>query len=418
LVRTVLGEGAALQRPGQWAFLIIFLAALAVRLPYALTRPESLDFPDSRDYDSTARSLLAGNGFQEESGRRASRAPGYPLFLAGAYAVGLDHRGAYVLQSVADAVTCVLIALLGMRLGGRRVGLWAGAGGVIFPFFIFFSGILLAETLFMLSLVGAVLLLEGCLRRYAEAPRRAVVLAALAGVAAGCGVHLRSSFILFPFFLLPFWLIISTRRARAFGLWVVMTVLVAVVLAPWVVRNYRLFHHVIPTTLQVGESLYEANSPYADGGPAMDRIDWVEERGGVMMGEFENNEYYKNKALEYIREHPGRTVALAFEKMRRFWNPMSNHSPYRRPLYAAVGLLANVPIYLLAIVGLVRWRKRRAEIALLLTPVLYYAGLHAVFVGSVRYRVPVMPFLIVLAAAGLAGLFRGRTADEGEAAHG
>jgi hypothetical protein len=37
---------------------------------------------------------------------------------------------------------------------------------------------------------------------------------------------------------------------------------------------------------------------------------------------------------------------------------------------------------------------------LLLTPVAAFTALHMVYVGSVRYRVPVMPFIMVLSAAG------------------
>jgi 4-amino-4-deoxy-L-arabinose transferase-like glycosyltransferase len=400
------------------ALLFIFLAALALRLPYALTRAETLVFPDSREYDSIARRLLAGGGFQEESGRRASRAPGYPLFLAGCYAPRMNHRGVYAVQSFVDALTCVLIALLAWRLGGRMVGLLAGAGCAVFPFFIFFSGILLAETLFMAALAGTALLLEVCLRHHADRTGRAMGAAALAGVAAGLAIHLRSSFLLFPIFLLPFWLWAARKRTVALISWLVMAGVIAMVLSPWIARNYRLFHRFIPSTLQVGESLYEANSPYADGGPAMDRIDWVAERGGVMMGEYENNEFYKRKATAYIREHPGRFLRLAVEKMGRFWNPLPNYGPYRGLLFGAVSLLSNVPVYVLALVGLLCWKRRRSALVLLLTPVLYYAGLHAVFVGSVRYRVPVMPFLIVLAAAGLWSMFSSRAFDEGEAAHG
>ena len=108
------------------ALLAVFLVALLVRLPYAATRGGDLAFADSQDYESIARNLLAGEGFKEEVGRRASRAPGYPLFLAGCYAVGLGHRGVYVLQAFADAATCVLVTLLARRLGGSRIGLPAG----------------------------------------------------------------------------------------------------------------------------------------------------------------------------------------------------------------------------------------------------------------------------------------------------
>jgi len=193
-------------------------------------------------------------------------------------------------------------------------------------------------------------------------------------------------------------------------LWGIMIVVMALVLTPWTVRNYRIFGRVIPTTLQVGESLYEAFSPYADGGPAMDRIDWPAVRGGPM-GEMENNDFFKSAAVRYLREHPRRALELTVEKARRFWNVVPNHGPSRTPLLVAVSIIAVVPVYLLALVGLIRWRG--TAFWLLISPVAYFALMHMVFVGSVRYRAPVMPFLGILAAAGALWLWRRRGANDG-----
>lgn len=97
---------------------------------------------------------------------------------------------------------------------------------------------------------------------------------------------------------------------------------------------------------------------------------------------------------------------------------MPNSKEYRRFLFATVGLLANLPVYAFAVTGILAWRRRLATLALLFAPVLYYAGLHAVFVGSVCYRAPVMPFLIMLATVALLGVFAGRPKEKGEAANG
>jgi hypothetical protein len=206
---------------------------------------------------------------------------------------------------------------------------------------------------------------------------------------------------LFPVFLLPIWLLRPGHRSGAMAAWGTMIVAMALVMVPWIVRNYHIFGHFIPTTLQVGESLYEANSPYADGGPAMDRIDWIKERGGVPMGEYENNQFFKRAALQYIRENPGRFCELAVEKFVRFWNPLPNYSLYRRPLGMAVSICAFVPIILLGCAGILRRKLDGVSLLLLLSPVAYFTLLHMVFVGSVRYRTPVMPFVILLAASGV-----------------
>ena len=389
---------------GRRSLCLLFLAALAVRaafVAFAAPRGEDLIFPDAAIYDSIARNWLAGKGFREDSGRQASRAPGYPVFLAACHSIGLQRpQGISLVQAIADSAMCVLLALLGRRLCGDWAGIVAGCIAAIYPFFIYFTGFLLAETLFTLGLVALMLFLFECADALEKSASRALLVSVIAGVLLGLLVLLRSSLLLFPLFLLPIWLARRGHRLGAMAAWGTMIAAMALVMLPWIVRNYGIFGRFIPTTLQVGESLYEANSPCADGGPMMDRIDWVKERGGRPMGEYENNQFFKNAALRYIREHPGRFCALAVEKFARFWNPLPNYGPYRRPLGIAVSICAWAPIILLACAGILKRKREIAPPLLLLSPVAYFTLLHMVFVGSVRYRTPIMPFVILLAASG------------------
>ncbi len=397
---------------GRRSLCLLFLAALAVRgafVAFAAPRGEDLVFPDSASYDSIARNWLAGKGFRESSGRQASRAPGYPVFLAACHSLGLQRpQGIYLVQAVADSAMCVLLALLGRRLFGDTAGILAGSVAAVYPLFVYFTGLLLAETLFTLGLVALMLLLFQCRDALEKSTSRVLLIAAAAGAMLGLLVLLRSSLFLFPLFLLPIWLARRGHRGGALAAWGTMIAAMALVMLPWIVRNYEIFGRFIPTTLQVGESLYEANSPYANGGPAMDRIDWVKERGGGPMGEYENNQFFRNAALKYIREHPGRFCLLAIKKLVRFWNPLPNYGPYRRPLGIAVNICAFVPIILLACAGILRKNRDLAAQLLLLSPVAYFTLLHAVFVGSVRYRTPIMPFVILLAASGMESVWAWR----------
>ena len=431
--------------------LAVFLAALVLRGAFVATRSADLAWPDAQEYDAIARRLLAEGVYREDLGRQASRAPGYPLFVAGCYAARLtDPRAVFALQALAGAAACVVVALLGRRMFDERVGLLAGWIAALDPFAIYFSGTLLSETLFTLGLAGYVLLL--LLLLDARNLCRGLWLAVAAGALAGGLTLLRSSFLFFPFFVIPFAALTLWRRnaappslqspsspvypaprpdtrhltpssdtghptppvssgvpvLRCVMLWAVMIVVMILALTPWTVRNYRIFARVVPTTLQVGESLYEAFSPYADGGPAMDRIDWPAVRGGPM-GELENNDFFKKAAVKYVREHPARAGELAVEKARRFWNVVPNHGPHRSGAYVAISLAAVVPVYLLALAGLCCWRG--GGFWLLVSPVIYFAVMHMVFVGSVRYRVPVMPFLGILAAAGAVWLWSRRKAS-------
>jgi hypothetical protein len=62
--------------------------------------------------------------------------------------------------------------------------------------------------------------------------------------------------------------------------------------------------------------------------------------------------------------------------------------------------LWNVPLLALAVLGLVM-RMRRDVLILLLIPIVYFTAVHALFLGSVRYRTPLMPLVCLLAAHGI-----------------
>jgi len=392
--------------------LFIFLVALILRLGFISTRDDALTWPDERDYDAIARSLLNEGRIEEADGRRASRAPGYPLFLAGLYSLGFDDpRFVFAAQAALGALTCVLIALLGREFS-RGAGVLAGFISAGYPFFVYFTGLLLSETLFTLGLVGFFLGLQR-LNAESSAPEwKRLGSAAALGCLAGILIHIRSAFLLCPVWILPFLLVRFRPRARVLCRWTVMVFIAGLALSPWVWRNYRLFGRFVPTTLQMGESLYEANSPFADGGPAMDRIPWEKVGGGRFLAragedeserlrrEYERDRFFRGEAWRFIRQNPERFARLAVTKLKRFWNVVPNYEPYRAMPYMLISLVGYTPVMILAVAGLIAERRRPGSIAYILSPVLYFTGLHMLFVGSIRYRVPTMPFVILLSGSG------------------
>ena len=89
--------------------------------------------------------------------------------------------------------------------------------------------------------------------------------------------------------------------------------------------------------------------------------------------------------------------------------------------YTLVAALYAVPLFGLALLGLGTRSLRKREKLLLLGPALYFTVIHALTVGSLRYRIPAEPALAVLAAAaagaGWHWLRRPRPADVEEARH-
>jgi len=139
-----------------------------------------------------------------------------------------------------------------------------------------------------------------------------------------------------------------------------------------------------------------------------------------------------------VREDPARILRLAPLKFGRTWSPWLNAADYQVPLVNLALTLWHVPVYVLALLGLVwGWRgaggqrprelstgaprlsgtpteavetagTRRLWYLAVLAPIVYFALVHTLFFGSVRYRVPLMPLVYVWAAAGAVPVLRWR----------
>jgi 4-amino-4-deoxy-L-arabinose transferase-like glycosyltransferase len=383
--------------------------ALALRLGYVLTLPPTLQWDDATHYDRVARHFLEGDGLILDDRHEVDKPPAYPLFVAGLYLINhhlhltSDILLVRLVQALVGAATVLLIWWSAGRLVGRgpvggRAALVAGLLSAVYPFFIYYSGVLLSETLaifFMALALGALAALAK-----ERAPRYAVA----AGGALGLLALTRASFLLLAPFLGLVWLAARKPRRRALPEAALLVCVWAVVLLPWVVRNYLVTGgHFVPGTLTGGWSLYEGAGPGADGGPRMERVQWPAEvwpREASPLDEYQADRYLTRAALAHVRANPGETLRLAARKLVRLWNIFPNFEGFRSPLYRFVSVLGYVPAVVLALVGLVVWRRSWRRWLVLLVPAVYLSGVHSLFVGSIRYREPAMVGLLVLAGVG------------------
>lgn len=388
--------------------LLLFLLAVALRLGAVLARgPGRIGFPDSRQYLEMADNFGRGRGFVFEH-EEAGRVPGYAFLLWLVGALGADPVvGIKVVQALLGGVAALLAWWIGRRELGVRAGWIAGALVAGDPFLIFVSTEVLVEaTLTTLLLAQMALLL-----RAVDGP--SLRWAAGAGAVNGLACLVHPNQLAYVGFLLPFWLLRAgrARAGRTLAAWGLFALAALVVILPWSVRNYARLGAVVPLTSRLGDGLYEAFCPEADGGPVKDVIRWP--AGIAGLGEVERDRFLRGEAWRLIAADPGRVGALAARKFVRFWNVVPNHAPYRTPLYSAVSLTLYAGVLVLALVGLARAGRDLRARALLASPALYNMSLHLIFVSSLRFRVPIMPFVAFFAAAAAAAACRARTSLPG-----
>src|SRR4029434_772606 len=100
-----------------------------------------------------------------------------------------------------------------------------------------------------------------------------------------------------------------------------MTAAFVVTMLPWWVRNYLVAGRFVPTSLQVGASLYDGLSPTATGASDMRFVPQViaERRGADAQSIAAHAELFEDRldrrmrdaALAWAKEHPGRVLQLA-----------------------------------------------------------------------------------------------------------
>ena len=396
-------EGLPLRR-----LALVLLVALALRAGLGLWLPADAAFiqalPDQVEYLQLADSVLKGDGFVLVDERYptpqtllAQRMPGYPLFVA---ACGGSVRAVRIAQALIEASTVLAVFLLARRWLRVRWSLLAAALVALHPFLIYFSNLVLSETLYTALLAWGML---GLARPGARGRLWWLgMLALLLGVyirPSGAGLAivlgLVSTFLpnRHPF-------AVHSRWPLPVGLTTLLLLLLT--LLPWLTRNRLVLEEWVWLTTNNGITLYDGwHIVNTTGGSDQSFIARMPQLG--LMNEVERDSYLKQKTLETVREWPARTVLLAVKKAGRTWSPIPL-SQGDQPLYLLAGLLCCVPLFVLAAAGLFGSEMPRAARALLLAPAAYLTLVHMLSVGSLRYRLPADPALAILAAAGVAAV--------------
>jgi 4-amino-4-deoxy-L-arabinose transferase-like glycosyltransferase len=236
--------------------------------------------------------------------------------------------------------------------------------------------------------------------------KRAASLAIVAGGLAGAATLVRPSWLLFLPFAVVMGLLAGQNLGKHLRLGSCALAGLLLVMAPWWVRNWHVTGHFVPTTLQVGASLYDGLSPQATGASDMSFVpefQAAEEQApdGDELLEYRLDRRLRRAALEWAETHPGRALELAGVKIFRLWNIWPNETEFRSwPLRLAV-LATYGPIIVLALVGARRFTRGGWPYVLCWLPAVYFTLLHVVFVSSIRYREPAMLPLAVLAAGAM-----------------
>lgn len=257
--------------------------------------------------------------------------------------------------------------------------------------------------------------------------------AGLVGAAIGLAILCRPTYLpwLALVALVPLALKASWPRRIANSL--VLLAVAAAVVAPWTIRNFRVFGKPIATTTHGGYTLLLGNNDefYDYLKNSQSALPWSSAqfdaelaaattafahdpaRAAVPLEVYVDRQWYA-AAQATIRDNPGMFVYACLYREAQFWNPLPHQlalreSPARRILRHATAAW-YVGLYLLVAAGIYRLRGQ-----LLRPPWVYglllcfvYLGLHTFYWSNLRMRAPLIPFLALVACVPIVALARDR----------
>jgi hypothetical protein len=375
--------------------------------------------------DAIAQSLLHGQGYALPGpfgivGPTALRMPGVPILLTISNIASAAGPVQRLLWAALGAAIVPLCAATARRLFGSAAGVAAALLAAALPSFWLANGR-------FDNVVLAQLLVSCLLVTIAVGPERVTPLrAAAAGAIAGLLALARPEGVLLAVLMVGVWIAgrhvsaLSIRRRGAVA--GAALVAFALVFVPWMARGQATFGTPFPTT-EVGYVLSGSNASQAYGGGFVgsfspDAASQAVQRvsNGLPLGEAALDRRLRSDALHYAADHVPKLVpVIGVRVLRTFglWSPMNERAvhaargiPTRGWLLAWAGSLL-----LLALAGIGYWRLRR-RISGALAP-LYAAPVAVAIAGAATYGEPFMrqvidPVLVVVAAAALAGVVRGR----------
>lgn len=377
-----------------------------------LPEQERFGFPDSESYWLLAERVADGEPYALNPDRRVFRTPGYPVLLAPLFLIAGGEPPvlwARVLGAVLGTAAVAAAGALAWQLFDRRSGLLALWAAALYPEAVAMSTFVLSEAPFVPLMLLQLLLATWAWR--SDKPRGQLAWALAAGATAGAATLMRPSWLLFTPLAAAVACLDADQRLRAVRIGMGMLLALSLVMAPWWIRNAAVTGHFVPTTLQVGESLYDGWNPQATGASDMGFVDEFRRRlrqqdaeSGVPPREsglcFEQrlDQRMRDAAWAWARAHPLDALRLAGIKFLRIWNVWPNDPQLGNWRFGLLVLVGYVPLLLGGCYGAWRCAGRGWPYQLCFLPAIYFTALHMVFVGSIRYRQPAMLALLVLAA--------------------
>jgi 4-amino-4-deoxy-L-arabinose transferase-like glycosyltransferase len=374
--------------------LALLLVAVVARIVAALAVGGDFHFADEAIYLDAARRLAGGDGFATAY----RRVPAYPVFLALlSFGVPVGLVFIRLAQAAVAGFGTLLVMALAERMIGRRAAIAAGLVYALDPLLVMAAGLLYPETVAALVLPLVILLALGGAER--DSPGRS----ALAGGVLGVLALLRPVALVLPP-VVAAWIALAapargTRRLVHVG---ALGLAFLLVLAPWTVRNWRVYGQLVPVAMAGTHTAPLQPADVARRGLLLPLARWVWtdpltvlSRGGRQFLQF-----WELAPSRLTTDDPLRREQLNRRDPRLSVQPLFSRGLRDRVSAGSFGLELALALLGLVVVARRRWRQALLPLAVIVA----FAAGYALFVAKLRYRMPVLPLVFVFTGAGVAAV--------------
>jgi hypothetical protein len=411
-----------------WSIGNVLVVAGLLRLgSVALLR--SFLHPHMYEFGQLAKNLVGGLGYSNLFRNGTCQPsiympPGYAYFLVPFFRVGGQRPLTLLVVEIIQAAIGVLLVYVVYRLAliliGKSGATVAACLAAIYPTLVYICNEFHPINLYIVLEAAAVFFLVRYLQ-VSESWKDVL----LAGMCMGSLMFFRGET---PALTLLYAILLLLRGGtKAVKPALVFVLIACACIAPWTIRNYRIFGRVVPICASDGVNLWIGNNPQATGDDRYTATNIVREdfmRGEVPPSNFEQlppdikeafspipmdqnsqitkNNVLKDLAINFIRTHPREEALLAMKKIFAFFIFDRRHPKGRSPAYWVPSILLS----LLALWGAVRRGKKiLAQDLFLVGSIMFAVAVGVAVFVLPRFKVVIDPFIIIFAANGLYGLF-------------
>lgn len=400
---------------------IIFTAIIASNNPVYFSGPDTITY-----YDLACNLLKKGNFIVDKINNPGIfRTPGYPLFLASIYSsFGINNLPVVLFQVFLSSIACVLLYYILRRLFTRWVAL---AGIVLYALdtpSIYYSNKVLSETLFTCIFIVFMLTLT----LFFEKKKAGYII--VSGLLLGIITLIRPVTYYLAFFLIFLFIIYFPKQIkRGISYFIVFTLIYSSVVAPWVIRNYAVAGYLgisavkelnlcnfkgawVEMTRRNEHDIYKIQNELAIKMEKELRARNMEDNAlnrALVRGDIGKEILMSNIPL-LINYQIRFTLDVLFstgaDLVGEVFLNTSSQNFKDQSWFASANLnylIYLVMLYTVTLIGFfVSMKKERIYIFLpWLITFLYMLAIHGEFDGRARFRVPLMPLIIVFFCLGI-----------------